>query len=472
MSEENITTELVVLGAGPGGYPAAFMAADLGLEVTLIDVRDNPGGVCLYEGCIPSKALLHISKLLGETSHASVFGITYSEPSVDIVKLRTWKDGVVDKLTSGTGKLSRLRNIKYIKGYGKFKNSNTLLVHADNKETDINFKYAIIATGSSPSSIPGIEIDNDKILDSKGALDLHDIPARLLVIGGGYIGLEMGTVYASLGSEVTVVEMMDNLMPGVDKDFVKILAKKLNDIFKDILLGTKVDSIEQDNKVIKCTFINKEDDKTEHIFDKVLVSVGRSPNSSNIGLENTNVEITEKGFILVNENRQTTDPNIYAVGDVAGEPMLAHKATYEGKLTAEVISGKDVIYDPNAIPAVVFTDPEIAWCGISEDEAKNQGIDYTATRYNWSGSSRATTLGRNDGMTKLIVDNKTERILGVGIVGVGAGEMIAEGVLAMEMGATAADLKLTIHPHPTLTETMMESAELFYGPSTHMYKKK
>ena len=472
MSDNNITTELVVIGAGPGGYPAAFHAADLGIEVTLVDYREYPGGVCNYEGCIPSKALLHISKMIDEADHASSLGITYNKPDIDLKRLRNWKNEVINKLTAGLGQLTKFRKINYIRGQAQFLDSSNLVVYKDNEEITVNFKNAVIATGSSPATIPGIEIDNKTVLDSKGGLEIKDIPETLLVIGGGYIGLELGTVYQALGTEVTVVEMLGNLMTGADQDLVRVLKKRLSTKFKSILLKTKVNSIIKNKGKIKAQFKTDKDEIIEEIFGKVLVSVGRKPNSQNIGLENTNVKVNSGGFIEINEQRRTHDPDIYAIGDVAGDPMLAHKATYEGKIVAEVIAGKNVIYDPYAIPAVVFTDPEIAWCGVTEDEAKEQGLDYTATRFNWAASGRATTLDRNDGLTKLIIDNKTERILGMGIVGVGAGEMIAEGVHAMEMGTTASDLKLTIHPHPTLTETVMEAAELFYGPSTHMFKKK
>lgn len=472
MTDNNINTELVVIGAGPGGYPAAFHAADLGINVTLIDSREYPGGVCNYEGCIPSKALLHISKLIDEASNASSLGITYKNPDIDLNTLRKWKNEVIKKLTSGLGQLSKFRKVNYIQGYAQFLDSNNLVIHKDDEELTLNYKKAVIATGSSPANIPGIEIDNKTIMDSTGALEIEDIPKSLLIVGGGYIGLELGTVYQALGTEVTVVEMMDSLMTGADQDLVRVLKKRLTSKFKSILLNTRVEIIEKQKGRIKATFKTNKDESIEEMFDKVLVSVGRKPNSQNIGLENTNVKINDRGFIEINDKRQTDDPNIYAIGDVAGDPMLAHKATYEGKIVVEIIAGKNVIYNPYAIPAVVFTDPEIAWCGVTEEEAKEKGLDYTSTRFNWAASGRATTLDRNDGLTKLIIDNKTQRILGMGIVGVGAGEMIAEGVHAIEMGATASDLKLTIHPHPTLTETIMEAAELFFGSSTHVYRKK
>lgn len=473
MSQNSINTQLVVIGAGPGGYPAAFHAADLGIEVTLIDSREYPGGVCNYEGCIPSKALLHVSKLIDEADHAAAVGITYDKPDINIDSLRKWKNKVVSKLTAGLGQLSKFRKVNYIQGNAQFLNSNSLIVYKDdNEELTVNFSKAVIATGSSPANIPGIDVDNKLILDSTGALEMEEIPKKLLVIGGGYIGLELGTVYSTLGSEVTVVEMLGTLMTGADQDLVRVLRKRLDGKFKSILLNTRVDKIEIQKRKVSAQFKTDKDETIEQMFDKVLVSVGRKPNSRELGLDNTNVKVNDRGFIQINERRLTDDPNIYAIGDVAGDPMLAHKATYEGRIVAEIIAGQNVVYDPYAIPAVVYTDPEIAWCGITEDDAKEQGLSYTSTRFNWAASGRATTLDRNDGLTKLVIDKKTERILGMGIVGVGAGEMIAEGVLAIEMGTTAADLKLTIHPHPTLSETVMEAAELFYGPSTHMYKKK
>lgn len=472
MPEDTVTTELAVIGAGPGGYPAAFHAADLGVQVTLVDYRKYPGGVCNFEGCIPSKALLHVSKLIDEAEHASALGIIYKKPEIDLGALRTWKDNVVNKLTSGLGQLSKFRKINYIQGNAEFIDSNSLKIKLENnQEKVLSFSNAVIATGSSPASIPGIEIDNKKILDSTGALEIEEVPKKLLVIGGGYIGLELGTVYSTLGSEVTVVEMTDKLMPGVDQDLVKVLKKRLHKKFKSILLNTRLENVQNLKSKLKAKFKTENGELIEDIFDKILISVGRKPNSNNLAIENTQVKVNNRRFIQVNDKRLTDDPNIYAIGDVVGEPMLAHKATYEGKIVGEIIAGRNVVYNPNAIPAVVFTDPEIAWCGITEDQAKEKGLDYTSTRFNWVASGRATTLDRNDGLTKLIIDNNTERILGMGIVGTGAGEMIAEGVLAIEMGATAEDLKLTIHPHPTLTETVMESAEMFFGSSTHIFRK-
>lgn len=468
----DIKTQLAVIGAGPGGYPAAFHAADLGIEVTLIDPEPNPGGVCLYRGCIPSKALLHVAKVVSEAQHANNFGISFSKPKIDIKKLAKWKDQVVNKLTSGAGFLAKQRKVNYIQGTASFINSSRLkIVTSNDEESTLTFESCVIATGSRPSSIPGVEIDNKKILNSKGALDVEDVPKKLLIIGGGYIGLEMGTVYATLGSKVTVVEMLDSLIQGVDRDLVSVLQKRVKKLFNSILLNTKVIEIKETKKVLKVKFQDKNSEKVES-YDKVLIAVGRKPNTEDIGLENTKVELDSKGFIKVDEQRRTNDTNIYALGDVAGEPMLAHKATHEGRVVAEVIAGEKTVFEPAAIPAVIFTDPEIAWCGITEEEAKEKGLDVKVTKFPWGASGRAITLDRTDGLTKLIIDNRTQRILGVGIVGSGAGELISEGVLAIEMAALASDVALSIHPHPTLTETFMEAGEMFEGSSTHVLRKK
>jgi len=467
-----IKTQMAVIGAGPGGYPAAFRAADLGLDVTLIDHEKNPGGVCLYRGCIPSKALLHVANIINESEHAKELGITYTKPKVDIKRVAKWKNEVVTKLTGGAGFLAKQRKINYIQGNAVFTDSNTLKVtKEDGSEDTLTFENCVIATGSRPTEIPGIKVDNKKILNSKGALDLESIPKELLVIGGGYIGLEMGSVYAALGSMVTVVEMMDSILDTVDKDFSKILHKKLANEFKEILLSTKVLEVKSNKKGIKVQFENS-DGKFEHEYDKVLVSVGRKPNSETIGLENTKVVVNKRGFIEIDQQRRTNDPNIYAIGDVAGDPMLAHKATHEGRLVAEIISGEDIAYDAATVPAVIYTDPEIAWCGLTEQEAKDKNIDIKVTKFPWGASGRAITLDRTDGLTKLVFETETERILGVGLVGPGAGELISEGVLAVEMAARASDIALSIHPHPTLTETFMEAAEMFFGNSTHVIRSK
>ena len=467
-----IKTQLAVIGAGPGGYPAAFRAADLGLDVTLIDHEKKPGGVCLYRGCIPSKALLHIANIINESEHAKELGVTYTKPKVDIKRIAEWKNEVVNKLTGGAGFLAKQRKVNYIQGKAVFKDSNTLIVtKQDGSEETINFDNCIIATGSRPTEIPGFKVDNKKILNSKGALDLESVPKELLVVGGGYIGLEMGSVYSALGSAVTVVEMMDSILSTVDKDFSKILHKKLAKEFKEILLSTKVLEVKNTKKGIKVKFEN-EDGQFENEYDKVLVSVGRKPNSDNIGLENTKVVVNKRGFIEVDQQRRTNDKNIFAIGDVAGDPMLAHKATHEGRVVAEVIAGEDVAYDATTVPAVIFTDPEIAWCGLTEQEAKDKNIDIKVTKFPWGASGRAITLDRTDGLTKLVFEKDTERILGVGLVGPGAGELISEGVLAVEMASSASDISLSIHPHPTLTETFMEAAEMFFGNSTHVIRSK
>lgn len=463
--------KLIVLGAGPGGYAAAFLAADLGIETTLIDSEINPGGVCLYKGCIPSKALLHVANVITESNSASEFGLTYQQPEIDLDKMRKWKEDVVKKLTSGLGTLSKQRKIEYIRGKAVFLNSNSLeLTTPDNKKQNIDFEKIIIAAGSSPATIPGLKIKPEKLLDSTSALNIPDIPKSMLVIGGGYIGLELGTVYASLGTKVTVAEMLPRLMNGADPDLVSVLQKNLTKSFEAIMLETRVAEVSDAKNGVKVVFEGKDSKRTDKIFDKVLVCIGRKPNSKDLGLEKTNVKLNEKGFIIVDKQMRTSDPNIFAIGDIVGEPMLAHKASHEGRTAAEVIAGHKAAFDPKAIPAVVFTDPEIAWCGLTEFNAKEQGIDYTVAKFPWAASGRALTIDRTDGLTKLIIDSKSERILGVGIVGKNAGDLISEGVLAIEMGANATDIKLTIHPHPTLSETLMESAEVFFGQSTHIYK--
>ena len=464
--------QLVVIGAGPGGYAAAFLAADLGMEVAIVEKEPNPGGVCLYRGCIPSKAFLHVAKIISEAKHAKAFGIEYNEPKIDINKLRDWKKSVVSKLTGGLGQLARARKIKYFQGEASFINSNTLKIKKnDGSVEEISFKNAILATGSRPSTIPNLPQSPD-IWDSTSALDLENIPENLLVVGGGYIGMELGTVYHELGSKVSVVEMTPGLLPGADRDLSDVLYKRAQGIFAKIMLETKVIKMESNAKGITVTFTDKEGKEFKEDYNKVLVSIGRRPNSENLGLENTKVKVTPRGFIEINDQRQTTDPNIFAIGDVAGDPMLAHKASHEGRVAVETIAGHKVAFEPQAIPAVVFTDPEIAWCGLTELDAAKAGREVTVSKFPWAASGRALTLDRTDGLTKLIIDPKTQRVLGVGIVGVGAGDMIAEGVLAIEMGAVAQDLKLSIHSHPTLSETIMEAAESFFGHSTHIFKPK
>ncbi len=469
------STQLVVIGGGPGGYAAAFLAADMGMEVTLVDEAPNPGGVCLYRGCIPSKALLHVSKLLTETRHAEQWGITFGEPTIDLDKLRSWKDEVVEGLTGGLGQLSKRRKVTFIQGRASFQDAKTLVIqNAEREEETLQFTHAIVATGSRPATLPGIYIDSPRVLNSTTALELPDIPPRLLVIGGSYIGLELGSVYASLGSRVSVVEMTNGLLPGADRDLVRYVAKPLEAQFEAIMLNTKVTALEELPEGIQVTLEEPESGgdcgAEPQTFDRVLVSIGRRPNASGIGLQNTNVVINDRGFIEVNAQLRTAEPSIYAIGDVVGEPMLAHKASHEGRLAVEAIAGHRVAFEPQAIPAVVFTDPEIAWCGLTETQAKSENRPVEIARFPWAASGRATTMDRGDGLTKLLIDSETERILGIGIAGSGAGELIAEGALAIEMGALASDLKLTIHPHPTLSETLMEAAEVFFGQSTHLYR--
>lgn len=464
------TTQLAILGGGPGGYAAAFMAADLGLSVTLIDEEANPGGVCLYRGCIPSKALLHAARLINETKQAAEWGMTFRPPAIDLDRLRGWKQGIVDRLTGGLGQLSRQRKITYLRGRGEILDPRTLVVRAAGGEQRVQFGHAILATGSSPTRVPGVSIDSPRVLDSTSALELASVPKRLLVVGGGYIGLELGTVFAALGSAVTVVEMTDGLLPGADRDLVAILARRVGAMCEAVLLNTKVSGVTEERDGLRVTFEGASIARREDVFDQVLVSVGRRPNSKIPGLERTRVKVNARGFLEVDGQRRTAEPTIFAIGDVAGEPMLAHKASAEGRLAVEVIAGRKAAFEPAAIPAVVFTDPELAWCGPTEAQARAEGRDIEVTRFPWAASGRAITLDRTDGVTKLIFDRPTGRLLGMGIVGPGAGELIAEGVLAVEMAATAEDLGLTIHPHPTLSETVMEAADAFHGTATHIFR--
>ena len=470
---ETSNLKIAVVGGGPGGYAAAFLAADLGMSVTLIDPEANPGGVCLYRGCIPSKALLHVAKLLEESHQAKDWGIEFAEPKIDLARLRSWKEGVVKKLTGGLGQLSKQRKVQYVQGMAAFENSTTLRVKKnDASEESLTFDKIIIATGSRPAAVPTLKLDSPRLMDSTGALNLEDIPGSLLVVGGGYIGLELGSVYAALGTRVTVVEMLPGLLPGADRDLVLPLHKRLEKMLEAILLNTTVSSVKEEGNGIRVTFEGANVKEREKVFDRVLVSVGRKPNSEIPGLDITQVKVGPKGFIQVNKQLQTNDPAICAIGDVVGEPMLAHKASHEGRVAVEAIVGHKVAFEPNTIPAVVFTDPEVAWCGLTETQAEKEGREIKVAKFPWGASGRAVTIDRPEGMTKLLVDPQTERVLGVGIVGAGAGELIAEGVLAIEMAALARDVALTIHPHPTLSETIMESAEVFFGTSTHVYRPK
>lgn len=465
--------KLIVIGAGPGGYAAAFLAADLGMNVTLIDLEKNPGGVCLYRGCIPSKALLHVAKLINEADEAKNWGVDFSKPKIDLDKLRAWKNSVVDKLTGGVGLLSKQRKINFIQGRAGFTSSTSVIIEKiDGKKEEISFDKAIIATGSRVASIPSLEIKSQRLLNSSSALNLPEIPKSLLVIGGGYIGLELGSVYSALGSKVSVVEMMSGLLPGADRDLVSHLSKRIKSSYDEIMLSSKVSAIKENKNGLTVTIEDKDGNKNEKNYDYVLMSVGRRPDTSGLGLESTKVQVNEKGWIKVNQQLRTNDENIYAIGDIVGEPMLAHKASHEGRTAVEAIAGEKVAFEPKAIPAVVFTDPEIAWAGLTETQAKEKGIKVNVSKFPWAASGRAVTLDRSDGITKILSEPDTDRILGVGICGPGAGELIAEGVLAIEMAANLTDLKLSIHPHPTLSETMMEAAEVFFGQSTHVYRPK
>ena len=468
MSDQS--TELVVIGAGPGGYAAAFYAADLGIDVTLVDLEKNPGGVCLYRGCIPSKALLHVAKLLKEAKHAKNWGIDFGTPKIDVKNLSSFTQSVITKLTGGLGQLAKARKVKFLQGRGSFESSNKLrITNHQGKDSFLTFQKAIIAAGSRPITLSHFP-ESKHVWDSTSALELREVPKKLLVVGGGYIGLELGSVYASLGSEVTVVELLPTLMSGADRDLVNVLEKSLHQEFKNIYLETKVSQVTETKLGLEITFEGKHSGK--EIFEKILVSVGRTPNSSGLGLSNTKVKTDDKGFVQITSNCATDDPDIFAIGDIVGGAMLAHKASHEARVAVDAAQGKRVAFQPLAIPAVVFTDPEVAWTGLTETEAKFKNRDVIVEKFSWAASGRATTLDRSDGLTKIITDPKTERVLGVGIVGPGAGELIAEGTLAIEMGATVSDLSLTIHPHPTLSETVMEASEMFHGLCTHMFKPK
>ena len=464
---DSTTTDLLVIGGGPGGYAAAFRAADLGLKVTLVERDERLGGTCLLRGCIPSKALLHAAALISETRESEKFGLSFGKPTIDLDKLRGWKDGILDRLSKGLTGLSRKRRVNVITGQAAFKGSQAVEVQSKEGATAVTFDHAIVATGSRPATIPLFDIDSARVMNSTSALKLEEIPKSLLVVGGGYIGLELGSVYAELGSKVSVVEMTDGLLPGADRDLVKVLHDRLNGVFEDIHLNTSVTAIKEMQKGIKVSFEDQEGPR-EGTFDRLLVSVGRKPNSEGLGLENTGAELDERGFIKVDAQARTSDEHVLAVGDVAGGVGLAHKATHEGHIAAEVLAGESAAFDAQ-VPAVVFTDPEIAWVGLTEDEARKQNIPVEVARFPWAASGRAMTLRRTDGLTKLMVDPHTSRVLGVGIVGHGAGELIAEGALSVEMAAVAEDLAGTIHPHPTLSESLAIAAEVFLGTATDLY---
>ena len=463
---------VVVLGGGPGGYAAAFLAADLGMQVAIIERDDRLGGTCLLRGCIPSKALLHVGRVLSEAREMEEWGIHFAKPNVDIDALRARKDKVISALTSGLAQLARRRNVTLIRGTARFTGSTTLevaSVEPGGASQTITFEHCILASGSRPSRIPAFDIGSPRVMDSTGALELADVPESLLVVGGGYIGLEMGTVYAELGSKVSVVELTDTLLPGADRDLVKPLQKRIEGLFSAIMLRTKVVKLEDTGTAVRASFEGPDGPSVQE-FSRVLVAVGRRPNSDGLGLENTKAVVSPKGFVEVDGQQRTADPHLFAIGDVCGEPMLAHRASHQGKVAVEALHGEPALFAPRAIPAVVFTDPEIAWAGLTENDLAISGQTVEISRYPWIASGRAHALGRTDGLTKILVDPETDTVLGVGIVGAGAGELIAEGVLAIEMGCSARDLMEAIHPHPTLGETLAFSAENYFGLATEIYR--
>lgn len=466
MSE--IKTQLVVLGAGPGGYSAAFRAADLGIETIIVDARDTLGGVCLNVGCIPSKALLHVAKVIDDAKDMAAHGVTFGEPKIELDKVRSWKESVVNQLTKGLSGMSKMRKVKHVQGYGKFTGSNSLEVEAaDGSKTTINFDNAIIAAGSEPVSLPFIPQDDARVIDSTGALEMKDIPEKMLVLGGGIIGLEMGTVYRALGSQIDVVEFLDQLIPAADKDIIKIYQKYVKDKF-NVMLETKVTAVEAKKDGLYVTFEGKQAPAEPVRYDKVLVAVGRRPNGGLVDADKAGVAVDERGFINVDKQMRTNVANIYAIGDLVGQPMLAHKAVHEGHVAAEVIAGQKHYFDPKCIPSVAYTDPEVAWVGLTEKEAKEQGVNYESANFPWAASGRAIASGRTEGMTKMIFDKDTNRVIGGAIVGINAGEMLGEIGLAVEMGADAEDVALTIHAHPTLNESIGLASEIFEGSITDL----
>jgi len=468
---DSIKTEIVVVGAGPGGYAAAFYAADLGKKVILIEREKRLGGVCLNRGCIPSKALLYATHQIVNARESSHRGITFVEPTVDVAKLRAWKESIIEKLGGGVAALAKMRGVQVIQGRGYFEGSNKLRVENEHGQQFIEYDQAILAVGSNAAMPKAFDLGNPRVMTSTGALEVEDIPESLLVVGGGYIGMELGTVYAALGSKITLVEALDSILAGADPDLARPVVANAKKAFKEIRLKARVSKMSTAGKQIKVE-MDYNGQQLSEVYDRVLVAVGRVPSSADLGLENTKVELDEKGFVKVNNHQLTNDPSIYAIGDIAGGILLAHKAHKEARIAVENINGGDVQFENIIIPAVVFTDPELAWCGLTEAEAKEKGIKYEVAKFPWSASGRALSFDRTDGVTKMLIDPDTERLLGVGICGAGAGELIAECVLAMEMGATAEDVALTVHPHPTLSETVMECAEVFYAHATHTFTKK
>jgi dihydrolipoamide dehydrogenase len=469
---DTIKTEIVVVGAGPGGYAAAFYAADLGKKVILVEREKRLGGVCLNRGCIPSKALLYATHQIVNARESAHRGITFTEPRVDVGKLRAWKESILEKLSGGVATLAKMRGVQVIQGRGYFENSQTLRVETSQGQQFIQFDQAILAVGSLAAMPKAFDLGNPRVMTSTEALEVEDIPETLLVVGGGYIGMEMGTVYAGLGSKIVLVEALDSILVGADPDLARPVIANAKKAFKEIRLKAKVTKMATAGKQIKVE-MEYNGQKLSELYDRVLVAVGRVPNSADLGLENTKVELDEKGFVKVNERQQTNDPGIYAIGDIAGGILLAHKANKEAHIAVDSINGgNSVPLSEIVIPAVVFTDPELAWCGLTEAEAKERGIRYEVSKFPWSASGRALSFDRTDGVTKMIIDPETERVLGVGICGAGAGELISEAVLAIEMGATAEDIAWSVHPHPTLSETLMECAEAFYGHATHTVSRK
>ncbi|MDF2178409.1 dihydrolipoyl dehydrogenase [Aliiglaciecola sp. CAU 1673] len=465
MSE--IKTQLVVLGAGPGGYSAAFRAADLGIETVIVDARDTLGGVCLNVGCIPSKALLHVAKVIDDAREMAHHGVSFGEPQIDLDKVRSWKDSVVSQLTKGLAGMSKMRKVQHVQGYGKFTGSNTLEVDGKDGKTTIKFDNAIIAAGSEPVSLPFIPKNDDRVIDSTGALEMKDIPKKMLVLGGGIIGLEMGTVYKALGSEIDVVEFLDQLVPAADKDIIKVYQKYVKDKF-NVMLETKVTNVEAKEDGLYVSFEGKQAPSEAVRYDKVLVAVGRRPNGGLLDADKAGVKVDERGFINVDKQMKTNVNHIYAIGDLVGQPMLAHKAVHEGHVAAEVIAGKKHFFDPRCIPSVAYTDPEIAWVGLTEKEAKEKGISVETATFPWAASGRAIASGRTEGMTKMIFEKDSGRVVGGAIVGINAGEMLGEIGLAIEMGADAEDVALTIHAHPTLNESIGLASEIFEGSITDL----
>ena len=465
MSE--IKTQLVVLGAGPGGYSAAFRAADLGIDTVIVDARDTLGGVCLNVGCIPSKALLHVAKVIEDAKEMAAHGVVFGEPKIDLDKVRGWKDSVVGQLTKGLSGMAKMRKVNFVQGYGKFTGANKLEVKGKDGVTTITFDNAIIAAGSEPVSLPFIPKDDPRVIDSTGALEMADIPGKMLVLGGGIIGLEMGTVYRALGSQIDVVEFLDQLVPAADKDIIKIYQKYIKDKFT-VMLETKVTAVEAKKDGLYVSFEGKQAPAEAVRYDKVLVAVGRRPNGSLVAAEAAGVKVDERGFINVDKQMRTNVGHIYAIGDLVGQPMLAHKAVHEGHVAAEVIAGMKHYFDPKCIPSVAYTDPEMAWVGLTEKEAKEQGVSYETASFPWAASGRAIASGRTEGMTKLIFDKDSHRVIGGAIVGINAGEMLGEIGLAIEMGADAEDVALTIHAHPTLNESIGLAAEIYEGSITDL----